>query len=316
MPDNHYWQFVLFGFLGIGLVFSAVLNLASRQARFGCRLAATSLAGGATVLACWVHERNVSLLGPLAALLTVGLLFALLLTTPLPRLLLQGLQHPINVWRACSILGVAIIVAAAARYEENDAASVDRDMAEVEALANSNWQFDPARFIIERELTTDSGDPVETWTPIHPRSVDERVRIENKFFRDLWSREEVLRTAAADDRSNCFGWIFTGGRHLISPASTEQILLRNGYREVASPAPGDLIAYREKGVLIHIAIVRYAAEKRPPLVEGKWGINGVFVHPADKSIYGREFAYLRSPRVGHLLNGLRVEEPPPDERTE
>jgi hypothetical protein len=31
---------------------------------------------------------------------------------------------------------------------------------------------------------------------------------------------------------------------------------------------------------------------------------GVFLHPADKCIYGNDYTFYRSPRSGHLLAGL------------
>ena len=54
------------------------------------------------------------------------------------------------------------------------------------------------------------------------------------------------------------------------------------------------------------ALVRYVADGMPPLVESKWAWMGVFLHPVDKSAYGTDFAYYRSPRSGHVLSGLQT----------
>ena len=47
-----------------------------------------------------------------------------------------------------------------------------------------------------------------------------------------------------------------------------------------------------------------ASDHQPVMVEGKWGAMGTFLHPADKSIYGAEYAFYRSARGGHLLAGI------------
>ena len=56
--------------------------------------------------------------------------------------------------------------------------------------------------------------------------------------------------------------------------------------------------------MAHTAVVRYAADGQPPLVEGKWGPAGVYLHPAGVSAYGSGHTFYRSRRDGHLLAGL------------
>jgi hypothetical protein len=58
------------------------------------------------------------------------------------------------------------------------------------------------------------------------------------------------------------------------------------------------------GQIAHTAVVRYVTEGQPVIVEGKWGPFGVFLHAADRSIYGTDYTFHRSPRHGHILAGL------------
>lgn len=94
------------------------------------------------------------------------------------------------------------------------------------------------------------------------------------------------------------------------------ILRENGYKPVKEPAVGDLVAYRSGEAIVHLGVVRYVSPQRPAIVEGKWGASGVFLHPVDRSIYGGDYVFLRSPRPGHLLEGLPPETPRGDSRTE
>ena len=317
MPHDSYSQFVLAVFVGFGLVLAAAANLVMRRASVPLRGLTTALAAAVAVLACRAYHGNTTLIGPLAAFLGSGLLIALVLTTPLPERLARWFGRPRLAWKACLLLGVGIIAASTALYDEQDEAAITRDTDELETLEDLEFHLDPTMYRIEKnELTTDLGTPVETWTATRLRPVEERLRLEDAFFREAWNRDDVLRTGPADDRTNCFGWVFTGGRSMLPLTSAERILADNGYMEVKQPAPGDLVAYSKNGELIHVAIVRYVSESRPPLVEGKWAVHGTFLHPVQHSLYGREYAFLRSPRAGHLLKGLRDEEPPLEDRTE
>jgi hypothetical protein len=65
-----------------------------------------------------------------------------------------------------------------------------------------------------------------------------------------------------------------------------------------------LVVYRQNNTIAHTAVVRFLSEGQPILVESKWGSLGLFLHPIEKSAYGTEFTFHRSPRAGHLLVGL------------
>ena len=73
------------------------------------------------------------------------------------------------------------------------------------------------------------------------------------------------------------------------------ILNENGYTKQKAPRAGDLVIYRSSGAVTHTAVVQYVSGNQPVLVSGKWGPLGVFLHPIDKSPYGTDYAFYRSP---------------------
>jgi len=103
-------------------------------------------------------------------------------------------------------------------------------------------------------------------------------------------------------RSNCHGWVFTGGRYVIPGDRVDTILRENGYETVSSPLPGDLVIYRDDaGTPVHTGIVKAIGTDGFVLVESKWGQLDVFWHIAEEPAYGSRFEYRRSGREGHLL---------------
>jgi hypothetical protein len=152
-----------------------------------------------------------------------------------------------------------------------------------------------------------------------PREAQQLAGIEERILAAGALRDAVIRVGPADDRSNCHGWIFTGGRYVVRGADVHAILRDNRYQEQSQPRPGDLVVYRNAdGSVCHTALVQYITEREPVLVKGKWGNLGIFTHPVDQSPYGVEFAFYRSPRAGHLINIVSVsgDDPPPTVVTE
>src|SRR5436190_1242910 len=105
----------------------------------------------------------------------------------------------------------------------------------------------------------------------------------------------------------CHDWVFTGGRYTLDGNPVEEILLDNGYHEVAVPQPGDLAVYRQCNMapVMHTGVVRSAGEGATVWVESKWAWHGRYLHPASVYCYPRAVdAFFRSARPGHLLRGL------------
>jgi hypothetical protein len=113
----------------------------------------------------------------------------------------------------------------------------------------------------------------------------------------------LLRTAPADERYNCYGWLFTDGAYWIFESDIHPILEDNGYREVAVPQAGDLVVYRDdEGRIVHCGLVRAAGADGLILVESKWGEGGRYIHAAADSGYGSRWTYYHTDRQGHCLS--------------
>jgi hypothetical protein len=210
------------------------------------------------------------------------------------------LQRPAIRSGLLAVAGGVLIVAAYAKFDHDDEAAIDRDNAVAEMLVSQ-----PAtRDVSEVQATTDHGRRVQMRELTEVRSVEFRTTTEDRVLSELHCYGRVIRIAAADDVCNCHGWVFTGGRYWIPGSEVQDILADNGYVVVTDPRPGDLAIYRDAKEISHTGIVRAIVNGMPPLVEGKWGWMGVFLHPVGDSIYGAKYTYYRSPREGHLLAGL------------
>lgn len=145
---------------------------------------------------------------------------------------------------------------------------------------------------------TDRGRPVRTFVAARrpprpggtPASVQHHLR-----------RGELLRLSGPAGDCNCHGWVFLGGRSWLLGEDVEAVLEDNGYRRAEAPRPGDLVVYRSAdGVIRHSGVVLAVTEGGTPLVESKWGDDGLFAHAAEMPGYGRH-EYYRSGRAGHHL---------------
>lgn len=197
-------------------------------------------------------------------------------------------------------LGGLLLVGAMARFEVQQAAACDRDMAEMTAF---NWK-PPIQSAVGAAAVTDAGRPVPLWEPKETRPQDDVAAVEGRVLGEMDFVDRVVRVAPAGDECNCHGWVFTGGRYWLAPQDVAHILVDNGYQVVPEPRVGDLAIYTNAGTIGHTAVVRTAGGGGPVLVEGKWGWMGVFLHPPEGSCYGRQVTFYRGLRAGHLLVGL------------
>jgi hypothetical protein len=112
-----------------------------------------------------------------------------------------------------------------------------------------------------------------------------------------------IRLTEANGDSNCVGWVFTGGRHLLQCSEIEMILEDNGYREVKTPQSGDLVIYRDESANItHAGRVAFILNDGQTMIKSKWGYQGIFLHLPDGSPFGLNWTYYRSARPNqHLL---------------
>jgi hypothetical protein len=196
-------------------------------------------------------------------------------------------------------LGLGLVVGSLAAIEYADEHSADDALAEIELMQGQTPTVDTGR----ARATSDKGTPIALREPAQePNPV--LGTAEARILTNAQLNDQIIRRGPAGDHTNCHGWVFTGGKFRVTGEDVELILRENGYQEVHQPQVGDLVIYRQGGVVSHTALVRYVAEGQPVLVESKWGNLGLFLHPADRSIYGTDYAFHRSPRNGHLLVGL------------
>ena len=289
---------------GVGLVLVGSANLLLPRRALLVRCAATVAVLGAVagiVAALGQPGLFASTARLLALALVPCLLFAL---RPVPDQLaasVAALHQPGARFGLLTIVGAVVAISAFVLFERADRAAADADTAELELMHGRAPCFPSRTF----RAATDLGTQIvlhEAFIANEP--LDQRP-LEDRILRAARLEDQVIRRAAADDVSNCHGWVFSGAKFQITAADVELILSENGYQETRDPHPSDLVLYRNNGSITHSAVVRYVTEGQPVLVEGKWGQFGVFLHPADKCTYGSDYTFYRSARRGHLLAGLQ-----------
>jgi hypothetical protein len=149
---------------------------------------------------------------------------------------------------------------------------------------------------------TDRRSPIRLYRAETPREAEDLRELEFEVLALQRRQGRVLRRQEADDRTNCFGWIFAEGRYWLDNDQVELILNENGYGVAATARPGDLAVYRDtQGRSHHAAVVRAICDDGTILVEGKWGWMGVYLHRLTDSLYGQNVSLYRSERRGHTL---------------
>jgi hypothetical protein len=199
-------------------------------------------------------------------------------------------------------LGGLLLIASIARYESNFDEQVDRELASLMAM---NWKptLQEGRDV---SVVTDHGHRMAMRTAKTWRDAGTSTTAERMVLTSTRCAEQLIRTAPVSDQSNCHGWVFTGGRYWLTVADVEHILVDNAYEPTAQPRAGDLVIYRHGNEIAHSAIVRATMPNGSVMVEGKWGWMGVYLHFVERSVYGQNFTFYRSPRAGHLLTGLEA----------
>jgi hypothetical protein len=301
MATDHFAQLFPAACAGFGLCLIGGANLLLGGRRAALRVAATLAAVGVSLGVAAALDEPGTLLRT-AQFLAVGLVPCLLLASHRLAGLLSALatfvRRPAVRYSVLMIGGVGLVFAAAAKFEQAEEAAAITAESELEAMSH-------LQMVVNEQVvaTTDRGSRVPLKEPATSRDLN-WSSAEEEALRKANLEGQVIRHGGGTDRSNCHGWVFTGGKFNVPGEAVETILKENGYHEVLDPRPGDLTIYRQGGAVTHTAVVRYVSEGQPVLVEGKWGSLGVFLHPADKSNYGTEYTFYRSARPGHLLAGL------------
>jgi hypothetical protein len=279
------------------------VNLLLLRRGLGLRLFATLAAVGVALGAAWSLDQPGAVAGA-ARLLGLGMIPFVLLGS---RRLVRGLaglvasvSRPAVRFGLLTVAGLGTVIGSVVLFEVEDEAAI--------TAATGDLELDAARVpttpSMRARASTDLGTPIPLEEPVAPRDPSALGETENLVLQRTHMDEHLIRRGPANDESNCHGWVFAGGRFQIASAQVDLILRENGYQEIHDPRPGDLVVYRTNGAVAHTAVVRYVADGQPPLVEGKWGALGIYIHPIEESPYGADYTIQRSARNGHLLVGL------------
>jgi hypothetical protein len=305
MSFEHFDRFFTFAAAGLGLLLAGGLNLAlgRKGGRVWLRLVATLVVCAAVIAGLFAFTRlelAVRAAGVLFGVLTIATLAGSGWVSRQLVALATYFRKPAPRWGLVAFGGLLVLVGSGVAFDRADQASIDQQMHNLDLAVGRP----PAQPSERGSATTDRGTQIVLKEPKAPRDENELAGPELQVLRDSKTHDQVIRRSGPTDHSNCHGWVFTGGKFLLAPEDVEAIVKDNGYRETHEPQPGDLVVYRQSGAIAHTAIVRYVAEGQPVLVEGKWGTMGVFLHMADKSVYGTDYTFYRSARTGHLLVGI------------
>lgn len=165
--------------------------------------------------------------------------------------------------------------------------------------------------VVEGEaLLTDKGRLV----PVYRARLAENMPVYCETLEGNFSDRRILR-AAQDTKSNCHGWVFTGGQYLLMGKNVEVILADNDYHVVSQPQVGDIIIYRNGfNQILHTGLVRSAWDDGTVLIESKWGIDQRYLHLPEDQHYSQQFTYYRrtqpsrltASRADHLVQAVKV----------
>ncbi|HYH64624.1 MAG TPA: hypothetical protein VD866_08020 [Urbifossiella sp.] len=280
---------------GVGMLLGSAAILLLGHFHPTLRVAAAGVACAAAGSAAWVvaGSERAGWVGAVAAAAV------LLVAAVGPGLVAALTRRPVVRWGGLAAAGLSFAVGAVAWYEYATDAAADRASQDLALLCDR-----PATHPAAARAVTDRGTAVAVMEATDPRAQAEAVAREGRFLDTPALRNKLIRRQPADERSNCHGWVFTGGRYWVGGLQVEHILSENGYAAVTTPQPGDLAIYRTDGEVVHTAIVRYVTPGMPVLVEGKWGATGVYLHDVDGSVYGTGYTYYRADRATHVLAGL------------
>jgi hypothetical protein len=149
-------------------------------------------------------------------------------------------------------------------------------------------------------VTTDCGTTIE----LFERSItsDEfKNCIEKSLATVLPMSEKAMLRAQPFVQSNCHGWVFSQGQHILKGTDVQLILHDNHYTQVTKPESNDVAVYRsDEGEILHTGVVRGSLEGEV-IVESKWGIGALYMHIAEEQPYSQNISYYRTDRQSHSI---------------
>lgn len=148
---------------------------------------------------------------------------------------------------------------------------------------------------------TDRGRDV-TLMRFRPENEGHATAIWNALTDMIKNAPTAILRAGPDSRSNCHGWVFTGGRFLLDGPGVARILEDNGYSAVSQPQPLDVVIYRDsQGEINHTGLVKAVLADGTVLIESKWSVGARFLHLPEDQPYSPRFTYYRTSRPTHVV---------------
>lgn len=217
------------------------------------------------------------------------------------------IAHPKRLLRlvfALLLLGSAALPTALQRLEEK----YNQDGPQLLAELPRALVAPGGRVVNDNEfLETDLGLtlPVYAWDP-QDGDYDAFATYSDQYYREHF---DLVPLDTPNRLTNCHGWVFLGGRHLLFGEQVELILLDNNYYPVQVPTVGDVIIYRDElGKILHSGLVSVTSPLGSALVESKFGISGRYLHTPDQQPYSDNYTYYRTDRTRHAvqMHGFRA----------
>jgi hypothetical protein len=114
---------------------------------------------------------------------------------------------------------------------------------------------------------------------------------------------KVSKVDSPTNSYDCHGFVFLSGKGWIDNDQVDAILTDNGYSVTTTPAVGDIVIYRNGGVIKHSGIITAVSGATVTKVRSKWGILGLYDHaPGDvPPAFGSWTAYHTTRPSGHNL---------------
>jgi hypothetical protein len=99
--------------------------------------------------------------------------------------------------------------------------------------------------------------------------------------------EKAMLRAQPFVQSNCHGWVFSQGEHIVKGEDVQRILDENKYTLVSQPATND-------------GLVR-GSLNGATMVESKWGVGAIYMHLSDEQPYSQNISYYHTNRPTHNI---------------
>lgn len=161
---------------------------------------------------------------------------------------------------------------------------------------------DPGILVLNAEFcgTTDCGTQIQLFErQITSNAFQEYIAVSQSSIAAM--AEKAMLRAQPFVQSNCHGWVFSQGEHIVKGEDVQRILDENNYTLVSQPASNDVAVYRsDEGVIMHTGLVR-GSLNGATMVESKWGAGALYMHLSDEQPYSQNISYYHTNRPTHSI---------------